>query len=42
VMTIRARGRAPLPVGVLLGLLLTGVAGAALAAFLVCFGFVVL
>lgn len=42
VMTIRARGRAPLPVGVLLGLLLTGVAGTALAAFLVCFGFVVL
>jgi len=37
-MTIRARMRTSLPIGVLLGLLLTGIAGIALAAFLIFYG----
>jgi hypothetical protein len=38
-MTVRARARAPLPVGVLLGLLLTGASGLALASWLAVWGF---
>jgi pimeloyl-ACP methyl ester carboxylesterase len=41
VLTVRARRREPLPLGVLSGLLLTGAAAAALAAFLGYWGFVV-
>ncbi len=38
-MTVRARMRAALPVGVLLGLFLTGASGVALAAWLIVWGF---
>lgn len=41
VLTVRARRCEPLPLGVLSGLVLTGAAAAALAAFLVFWGFVV-